>query len=68
MENGFENGLTMAIHSAVITFVIYLIMTSILNMKSEVAEDRSILIGSLILIYMILFGHNLPININKNIL
>jgi len=33
-----------------------------------VAQDRSILIGAFVLIYMILFGHSLPTSINKNIM
>jgi hypothetical protein len=31
------------------------------------AENRSILLSALILIYMILFGHGLPNSINKNL-
>ena len=38
-----------------------------LGQKQAVAENRSILIASFILIYMILFGHGLPVSINKNI-
>ena len=42
-------------------------MIFILKQKQPVAENRSILIAALILIYMILFGHGLPTSINKNI-
>jgi hypothetical protein len=38
-----------------------------LGQDSNVAENRSILIGSVVLIYMILFGHGLPTKINKYI-
>lgn len=63
-----ESGLTMVMHSAIITVILYFIMKEFLKQSSEVAEDRSILIGSIILVYMILFGHGFPNNINKNIL
>jgi len=33
-----------------------------------IAENRTILISALILVYMILFGHGLPISINKNLI
>ena len=36
-----------------------------LKQQAIVAENRSILIASCVLIYMILFGHGLPTNINK---
>ncbi len=32
-----------------------------------VAENRSILFGSFVLMYMILFGHGLPTSINSNL-
>ena len=32
------------------------------------AETRSILIRAIVLIYMIVYGHDLPNSINKNIL
>jgi hypothetical protein len=36
-----------------------------LGQKNEVAERRSILIAAGVLIYMILFGHGLPLKLNK---
>jgi len=63
-----ENSFIMFLHSAIITLVLYLIMVMILKQNVHVALDRSILIGALTLIYMILFGHGLPYKINKNIL
>ena len=39
-----------------------------LKQSAHVAEDRSVLIASLVLVYMVLFGHGLPTKINKNIL
>jgi hypothetical protein len=42
-------------------------MIFILGQKQIVAENRSILLAALILVYMILFGHGLPTSINKNL-
>jgi hypothetical protein len=62
-----ENGRTMLLHSIIIGILLYIFMIFILGQQQVVAENRSILFGSLILIYMIIFGHNLPISINKNL-
>ena len=58
----------MFIHSAIIAAVLYIIMKFGLKQSEMMAQDRSILIGALALVYMILFGHGLPTHINKNIL
>jgi hypothetical protein len=63
-----ENGLTMVLHSIVIGIVLYLAMIYILKQDKAVAENRSILIAAISVIYMILFGHGLPTSINKNVL
>ena len=55
----------MLLHSIIIGVLLYLFMIFILKQKQPVAENRSILIAALILIYMILFGHGLPTSINK---
>ena len=57
----------MLLHSVIIGVLLYIFMIFILKQKQQVAENRSILIAALILIYMILFGHGLPTSINKNI-
>jgi hypothetical protein len=62
-----ETGLTMVLHSLIIGILLYLFMFFILGQKKIVAENRSILLASLILMYMILFGHGLPNTINKNL-
>lgn len=62
-----EKGSTMVLHSIVIGAILYLLMTVILGQPRDVAENRSILIASLILAYMILFGHGLPTSINKKL-
>ena len=55
-----ENGLVMLQHAAIITIISYLILVYIMNQPRKIAGNRSLLIGSLALIYMILFGHGLP--------
>jgi len=62
-----ESGRMMLLHALIIGIVLYFFMTFILGQKQIVAENRSILLASLILIYMILFGHGLPTSINKNL-
>ena len=61
-----ERGLIMALHSALIALVIYTAMR-FMNVDPLVAEDRSLVIFAILLFYMIVFGHNMPTSINKNI-
>ena len=60
-----ERGLMMVIHSAIIGIALYLIMVFGLKQNTVIAENRSILIAAVVLIYMIVFGHGLPNKINK---
>jgi hypothetical protein len=62
-----ERGLSMLLHSAIIGLILYLIMVYLLGQKTIVAENRSILLASGVLIYMILFGHGLPVKLNKDL-
>jgi hypothetical protein len=62
-----ENGRMMFLHSLIIGVLLYLFMFFILGQRQIVAENRSILLASLILIYMILFGHGLPSSVNKDL-
>jgi len=62
-----ENGRMMLLHSVIIGILLYLFMIFILGQKQIVAENRSILLAAVVLIYMILFGHGLPTSINKNL-
>ena len=62
-----ESGRMMLLHSLIIGVVLYIIMVFGLKQRPVVAENRSLLLASLILIYMILFGHGLPKAINKDI-
>ena len=62
-----ESGFIMFIHSAIISLILYVIMRFIMKQPVLISQNRSILIGALALIYMILFGHGLPTQINKNL-
>ena len=57
----------MLLHSAIIGLILYFIMVYLLGQKTIVAENRSILLASGVLIYMILFGHGLPVKLNKDL-
>ncbi len=43
-------------------------MVFILGQNKTVAEDNSILIAGIVLVYMVLFGHDVPNKINSNIM
>jgi hypothetical protein len=57
----------MLFHAVVIGVLLYFYMINILKQNPLVAENRSILVASCVLIYMILFGHGLPTSINKDL-
>jgi hypothetical protein len=62
-----ERGLMMLLHAVLIGIVLYVLMVFGLGQQRGVAENRSLLIAAGVLIYMILFGHGLPLRINKMI-
>jgi hypothetical protein len=62
-----ERGLMMIIHSILLGLVLYVIMIYVLGQRQIVAENRSILIAALVLIYMVMFGHGLPNKLNKDL-
>ena len=62
-----ESGRIMLGHSIISGILLYFFMTFMLKQTAVVAENRSILIAAFVLIYMILFGHGLPVAINKNL-
>ena len=62
-----ENGRMMVLHSIIIGVLLYLFMIFILGQNQTVAENRSIILAAMRLIYMILFGHGLPTSINKSL-
>jgi len=62
-----ERGLVMVLHSVVIAAGLYAVMIYGLKQSPEMAENRSIILGALVLIYMIVFGHGLPNKINPKL-
>lgn len=62
-----ERGLMMLLHSVIIGVLLYLVMIYLLKQSQVIAENRSVLIGAVILIYMVVFGHGLPNRINRNL-
>jgi hypothetical protein len=62
-----ERGLMMVLHSIIIGLVLYILMVFAFNQNAMVAENRSILIAAILLIYMVLFGHDLPTKLNSNL-
>ena len=62
-----ETGRMMLLHAIVIGIIFYVFMKFVLGQRQIVAENRSILIAALVLIYMVLFGHGLPTSINKQL-
>ena len=63
-----ERGIVMLLHSVIIGLILFVLMRFALGQSVAVAEDRSVLLGAVVLIYMVLFGHRLPGAINRNIL
>lgn len=62
-----ERGIVMLLHSIVIGLILFFLMRFALGQSVAVAEDRSVLLGAIVLIYMVLFGHRLPGTVNRNI-
>ena len=63
-----ERGLVMVFHSIIIALILFFIMFVLLRQPIQIAEDRSVFIGALVLAYMVLFGHGLPNKVNRNIM
>ena len=62
-----ESGFTMLIHSVIIGVILYVFMVYILKQRQAVAENRSIVLSAIALIYMIMFGHGMPTKVNKDL-
>ena len=60
-----EEVLKHVLHAFIIAIVLYILMKFLLKQSQNMALNRSILIGAVALIYMILFGHGLPNHINR---
>jgi DMSO reductase anchor subunit len=63
-----ESGLTMLVHSVIIGIVLYFIMTMVFKQRTIVAQNRSLVLAAVALIYMIAFGHGLPGKVNTDLL
>ena len=63
-----ERGIVMLLHSVIIGLILFVLMRFALGQSAAVAEDRSVLLGAVVLVYMVLFGHRFPGAINRNIL
>lgn len=66
-QMSYERGAIMLAHSAMIGVVIYMMMRYLFNQSPFVAEDRSIVIAAFMLIYMVMFGHGMPTQLNRNL-
>jgi hypothetical protein len=57
----------MLLHSAIIGVILYVVMVYVLKQRQVVAENRSIVLAAVVLIYMIMFGHGMPTKVNKDL-
>ena len=55
----------MVIHSAFISVIVYIVMVYVLKQNYMIAETRSVFLGGIALLYMLMYGHSLPGKINK---
>ena len=60
-----ESALTHLLHAFIIAVILYVLMRFALKQSQTMALNRSVLLGAVALIYMILFGHGLPTHINR---
>jgi hypothetical protein len=60
-----EGPFTHVFHSFIIVVILYILMRFLLGQSQNMSLNRSILIGAMALIYMILFGHGLPTRVNR---
>jgi len=63
-----ERGLAMLLHAVIIGFILYLLMVYLLGQRQVVAENRSIVLAAIALIYMVAFGHGMPGRVNRDLL
>ena len=62
-----ESGLTMLVHSVIIGVILYVFMVYVLKQRQVVAENRSIVLAAIVLIYMVMFGHGMPTKVNSDL-
>jgi len=63
-----ESASVMSFHGTMIGIVAFVVMRYVLNMDFESAETKSIALMSFSTLYMIMFGHKLPGDINPQLL
>ena len=63
-----ETPLMMLVHALLIAAILYLVMVYGLQQTDTIAQARSMMIGAVVLIYMLLFGHSLPTSMRYNML
>ena len=62
-----EGPLTHVFHGLAIAVVLYLLMKYLLKQSHTRALSRSVLVGLLAAAYMVVFGHQLPTRINRDL-
>lgn len=60
-----EGALNHLLHAIVLSIILYGMMRYILKQSQTMSLNRSLLVGAVALIYMILFGHRFPSHLNK---
>ena len=63
-----EGPMNMVWHSLMIAILFYAIGVYVLKHRRGLAYNRSFLVFSVVLTYMLLFGHGMPWKINRNLL
>ncbi|MAP67674.1 MAG: hypothetical protein CMF80_08260 [Candidatus Marinimicrobia bacterium] len=59
-----ESPLEHLLHGAVLTSVLYFVMKFLLKQSENVAVTRSLVIGLVATLYMLMFGHGAPTKLN----
>ena len=62
-----ENVINIQIYSLITSFFIFIIMKYLLKKDVKKCQNTSSIIGSLVVIYIVIFGLGLPTEVNKNI-
>jgi len=57
----------MMFHALLIIIALYVFMCCVLGQSTRVAEARSVALGGVALVYMVLYGHGLPGRVNPNV-
>lgn len=60
-----DHPLVHLLHASILAIILFILMRFVLGQSKHMALNRSILIGALAVIYMILFGHRLPTRMNN---